>query len=109
MPINLHIIYGCVCVLVVQSHAALCNPIDCSLPGSSVCPWNSPGKNTGMGCHLLLQGIFQTQGLNSGLLHCRQILYCLSFCAINRIAEFSSCSGDLRANVLFTEKLQASG
>ena len=37
-----------------------------------------PGKNTGVGCHSLLQGIFPTQGLNSGLLHCRQILYHLS-------------------------------
>ena len=33
--------------------------------------WNSPGKNTGVGCHALLQGIFPTQGLNPGLLHCR--------------------------------------
>ena len=33
-----------------------------------------------MGCHLLLQGIFVTQGLNLGLLHCRQILYQLSYC-----------------------------
>ena len=39
---------------------------------------NFPGKNTGVGCHSLLQGIFPTQGLNSNLLHCRQILYCLS-------------------------------
>ena len=36
------------------------------------------GKNTGVGCHALLQGIFPTQGSNSGLPHCRQILYCLS-------------------------------
>ena len=34
-----------------------------------LCPWDSPGKNTGVGCHVLLQGIFQTQGLNSCLLH----------------------------------------
>ena len=38
-------------------------------------PWNSPGKNTGVGCHSCLQGIFLTRGLNLGLLHCRQILY----------------------------------
>ena len=37
-----------------------------------------PGKSTGKGCHFLLQGIFLTQELNPGLLHCRQILYCLS-------------------------------
>ena len=33
-------------------------------------PWDSPGKNTGTGCHALLQGIFPTQGWNPGLLHC---------------------------------------
>ena len=43
-----------------------------------LCPWNSPGENTGVGCHFLLQGIFPTQGLNLGLPHCRQILYHLS-------------------------------
>ena len=37
-----------------------------------------PGKNTGVGCHSLLQGIFPTQGLNSGLPHCRQNLYHLN-------------------------------
>ena len=46
----------------------LCNPMDCTPPGSSV-HGNSPGKNTGVGCHFLLQGIFPTQGLNLGLLH----------------------------------------
>ena len=43
-----------------------------------LCPWNSPDKNTGVGCHALFQGIFPTQGSNLGLLHCRQILYRLS-------------------------------
>ena len=43
-----------------------------------LCPWDSPGKNIGVGCHILLQGIFPIQGSNPGLLHCRQILYCLS-------------------------------
>ena len=47
-------------------------------PSRLLHPWNSPGKNTGVGCPSLLQGIFLTQGLNPGLLHCRQILYCLS-------------------------------
>ena len=41
-------------------------------------PWDSPGKNTGVGCHFLLQGIFLTQESNPGLLHCRQMLYHLS-------------------------------
>ena len=43
------------------------------------CPWDSPGKNTGVSCHFLLQGIFLTQELNLGLQHCRQILYQLSY------------------------------
>ena len=42
------------------------------------CPWHSPGQNTGVGSLSLLQRIFPTQGLNPGLLHCRQILYQLS-------------------------------
>ena len=42
--------------------------MDCSLPGSSL-HGDSPGKNTGVGCHFLLEGIFPTQGLNLGLLH----------------------------------------
>ena len=41
-------------------------------------PWNSPGQNTGVGSHSLLQGIVLTQGSNPGLPHCRQILYQLS-------------------------------
>ena len=41
-------------------------------------PWYFPGKNPGVGCHSLLQGIFPTQRLNLGLLHCRQILHQLS-------------------------------
>ena len=43
-----------------------------------LCPRDSPGKNTRVGYHSLLQGIFPTQGWTSGLLHCRQILYHLS-------------------------------
>ena len=42
-------------------------------------PWNSPGKNTGVGCCALLQGIFPTQGSNLSLMHFRQILYRLSY------------------------------
>ena len=43
------------------------------------CRWDSPGQNTGVGSHSLLQGIFRTQGLKPGLLHCRQILYHLNY------------------------------
>ena len=52
-------------------------PIDYSLPDSSV-HGDSPGKNTGVGCHAFLQGISPTQGSNPGLPHYRQILYQLS-------------------------------
>ena len=74
-----HIIH-CLCshvCLVTQLCLILCDPMDCSPPGSSV-TGNSPGKNTGVGCHALLYGIFPTQGSNTGLVHCRQILYHLS-------------------------------
>ena len=47
-------------------------------PARLLCPWDFPGKITGVGCHALLQGIFPTQGLNPGLPHCRWILYHLS-------------------------------
>ena len=57
-------------VLVIQVCPTVCDPVDCSLPGSSV-----RGRNSGVGCHSLLQGIFQTQGLNPSLLHCRWSLY----------------------------------
>ena len=58
-------------MLVAESCLTLCDPI--------VCPWDSLDKDTGVDCHLLLQGIFPTQGWNLGLLHCRQILYHLSY------------------------------
>ena len=59
--------------LVAQSCPTLYDRRDCNPPGSSV-PGDSPGKNTGVGCHALLQGIFPTQGSNPGLPHCRRIL-----------------------------------
>ena len=48
-------------------------------PTRLFCPWDFPGKDTGVGCHFLLQGIFPTQGSNPGLLHWRQIPYRLSY------------------------------
>jgi len=61
--------------------------MDCSLPGSSV-HGDSPGKNTGVGRHALLQGIVPIQGSNPDLLHCRQILYYLSLQGNPRILEW---------------------
>ena len=62
------------CVLCV-SHSVVSNSLR---PTRLLCLWDFPGKNTGVGYHFLLQGIFLTQELNLGLLHCRQILYYLS-------------------------------
>ena len=106
--------------LVTQSWQTLCDPRDCSLPGSSVdgilqakiLEWvampssrgssqtkdqtrtsllsEPPGKpkDTGVGCHTLLQGIFPTQGSNPGLPQCRPILYHLSQQGSPRILEW---------------------
>ena len=62
-------LFASVCVKSLQSGL--------TLPGSSV-HGDSPGKNSGVGCHVLLQGICATQGKNPGLPHCRQILDRLS-------------------------------
>ena len=53
-----------------------------------LCPWDSPGQNTGVGSCSLLQGIFPTQGSNPGLPHCRWILYQLSHQGSSRILEW---------------------
>ena len=61
-------------VLVAPLCPTLCNSMDYSPPSSTVYGI----LHARLGCHLLLQGIFPTQGSNPGLLRCRQILYCLS-------------------------------
>ena len=73
--------------LVTQLCLILCDPIDCTQPGSSV-HGDSPGQNTAVGSLSLLQGIFPTQGLNPGLPHCGQILYSLSHQGSPRILEY---------------------
>ena len=65
----------CVCVLVTQLCLTLCNPMDCSSPGSSV---HGILQARILEWVTILQGIFPTQGSNLGLPHCRQILYRLS-------------------------------
>ena len=69
----------------------LCDSTDCSPPGSSV-HGESPGQNSGVGCHALLQGIFPTQGSNPGLPHCRWILYHMSHQGSPRILEWVAYS-----------------
>ena len=66
-----------ICLSSFQGKIALHAFIDCSLPGSSV-HGDSPGKNAGVGCHVLLQEIFPTWGLNAGLLHWSQVHYWVS-------------------------------
>ena len=73
--------------LVAQSCPNLWDCMDCSPPGPSVHGMDSLGKNTGVDCHALLQGILPTQGLNPGLPHCRQILHHLSHQGSPRILE----------------------
>ena len=62
------------------SHSVVSNSLGHHGPQSTrpLHPWDFPGKNTGVGCHFLLQGIFPTQGLNPGLRHCRLMLYRLN-------------------------------
>ena len=61
-------------LLVAKSRPTLATPW--TVAHRLLCPRDVPDKNTGVGCHFLLQGIFQTQGSNPSLLHYRQILYC---------------------------------
>ena len=79
-------IYVYIVCLVTQLCPTLCDPMDYSLPGSCV-HGDSPGKNTRVGCHALLQGIFPTQWSNPGLLHCKWILYHLSHQGSQKILE----------------------
>ena len=60
----IHTLYVC---SVIKSCPILCNSMDHSLPGL-ICPWDFQGKDTGVDCHFLLQGIFLTQGSNPRLL-----------------------------------------
>ena len=80
-PLFLDMNWSCglyaVLFLVVQLCPILYDPMDYSPPGSFV-HGDSPGKTIGVGCHALPQGISPTQGPNTGLLHCRRILYHLS-------------------------------
>ena len=77
----------CVFRLANQSYLTFWDPMDYSLPDSSV-HRDSLGKNTGVGCHALLQRLFLTQGLNPDLPDCGQILYCLSHQGSPRILEW---------------------
>ena len=71
-------------LLLNESQSVSCQVVSNSLKPhglqpSRLCSWDSPGKNTGVGCHSLLQGIFPAQGSHVSRLHSRQILYHLSY------------------------------
>ena len=78
-------------VLISQSCQMVCDHGVCDPMGCSP-PWNSPGKNTWVGSHFLLQGIFWTQESNLGLSHCRQILYHLSHLGSPQFSSVQSLS-----------------
>ena len=84
--------YGCVplkFIVFLYSESESCSVMCDSLqPHELYSPWNSPDQNTGVGSLSPLQGIFPTQGLNPGLLRCRQILYQLSHKGSPRILEW---------------------
>ena len=69
-------------------------------PARILCPWDFPGKNTGVGCYFLLQEIFPTQGLNPGIPHCRQTLYHLS--------HQRSLWGNLQVSILYWSQINPS-
>ena len=62
----------------VKMHFKISKHMSTNISLYCIYPWNSPGKNTGVGSHSLLQGIFPTPGLNLSHLHCRHVLYHLS-------------------------------
>ena len=77
----------CAAYLVARLCPTPCGHMDCSLPDSAR---DSPGRNTGVGCHALLQGIFPTQGLNPGLPQCWRTVYHLSHQRSPRVLEWIS-------------------
>ena len=70
----------CCCCCAVLSHSVVSDAFQPHglWPTRLLCPWDFPGRSTGVGCHALFQGIFPTQGWNLSFLHCRQTLYHLS-------------------------------
>ena len=86
--LRIKVIFTCFTVFleyVKVSHSVMSDSL---WPNGLYSPWNSPGQNTGLGSLSLLQGIFPTQGLNSGLPCCRWTLYQLSHKESPRILEW---------------------
>ena len=85
--------------LKMNSSSVNCSVVSHSLPPHRLqttellSPWDSPGKNAGVGCHPLLQRIFSTQGWNPGLLYCRQPLYCMRYRELK-----TNCTSTIKTN-----------
>ena len=82
--------------LVSESPSVMSNSLR---PHGLYSPWNSPGQNTRVGILSLLQGIFPTQGLNPGLLHCRWILYQLCYEGSHITVKYSYSISKIFTNV----------
>ena len=90
---NMHVCAQLLCVRLFETYGLY--------PTRLLCPWDSPGKNTGVGCHFLLQRIFPTQRSNPylwHLLHCRQVLYPLSHLGVLSTQPWLDVSTDLKTD-----------
>ena len=99
------------CAECLKSCLTLFNPTDCSPPGSSALgPWDSPGKNTGVGSCALLQGIFPTQGLNPDLYlntNLKMFLYVNNVNLTKHLSRIIILDRDLRSLVSFLAYLSS--
>ena len=92
-------------MLQASKQASNCSVVSDSLQSHGLqstrllCPWDFPGQSTALGSRSLLQGIVQVQGLNPGLLHCRQILYQLSHFHFNICQVFRTVFGTQRGSI----------
>ena len=97
--------FNCCRCLVTQSCPTLCDPMNCSPPGSSV-HGDSPGQNAGVGFHFLLQGIFLTQLIilvDTNFI--ASAFYCtLDWCRWDEVSGLFSCSGLIERDVLVQQK-----
>ena len=93
------------CVLSLFSHVRLVQPHGVQ-SSRLICLWDSPGKNSGVGCHFLLQGMFPTQGSNPRLLRCKWILYPLSH---QGSPGFSHYSSPTRVEAMLSDTVTGSG
>ena len=84
-------------------YPTLCDPMDCSPPGCSLCPWGFSRQKYWSGLPSPPQGIFQTQELNQGLLHCRWILHRLNYQGSPHDHQMSSNSREMRPNHIFSQ------